>query len=250
MTATWPADWAAMVAGRGCSMCAKGRPDDDGFGVRIQAAKYSDAYLQRADMQRGYTLVIWRGRHVAEPTELEAPEAAGYWLEVLRVAEALQRYYHPLKMNYEVLGNALPHLHTHLVPRYLDDPALNCRFVKPEEGSGPSASERGHHQALTETTPPARWRVSTAASGDFRWQLTDGGADEPSVGNRRLGLGSGRQIRPPSEAPRRRHGRSLSNSPKLVGGLFDRKRPNLPSSSSMRSNGSTRGSTSLLSGGY
>lgn len=69
MTATWPADWDAMLAGRDCSMCAKGRPDDDGFGVRIQAAKYSDAYLQRADMQRGYTLVIWRGRHVAEPTE-------------------------------------------------------------------------------------------------------------------------------------------------------------------------------------
>ena len=53
MTATWPADWDAMLTGRGCSMCAKGRPEDDGFGVRIQAAKYSDAYLQRADMQRG-----------------------------------------------------------------------------------------------------------------------------------------------------------------------------------------------------
>ena len=25
--------------------------------------------------------------------------------------QALQRYYRPLKMNYEVLGNALPHLH-------------------------------------------------------------------------------------------------------------------------------------------
>jgi diadenosine tetraphosphate (Ap4A) HIT family hydrolase len=128
MTATWPADWDAMVAGRGCSMCAKGRPDDDGFGIRIQAARYSDAYLQRADMQRGYTLVIWRGRHVVEPTELEAAEAAEYWLEVLRVAEALQRYYRPLKMNYEVLGNALPHLHTHLIPRYLDDPAPGRPF--------------------------------------------------------------------------------------------------------------------------
>jgi diadenosine tetraphosphate (Ap4A) HIT family hydrolase len=55
-------------------------------------------------------------------------EAAGYWLEVLRVAEALQRHYRPLKMNYEVLGNALPHLHTHLVPRYLDDPAPGRPF--------------------------------------------------------------------------------------------------------------------------
>ncbi len=104
-------------------MCAAGRPDEDEYGVRISAGKYSDAYLQRAAVQRGYTVVIWRGRHVAEPTDLEPEEASGYWLEVLDVARALQHNYRPLKMNYETLGNSLPHLHTHLVPRYLDDPA-------------------------------------------------------------------------------------------------------------------------------
>jgi diadenosine tetraphosphate (Ap4A) HIT family hydrolase len=26
-------------------------------------------------------------------------------------------------MNYQLLGNSVPHLHVHLVPRYLDDPA-------------------------------------------------------------------------------------------------------------------------------
>ena len=78
--------------------------------------KYSDAYLQRADVQRGYTLVIWRGRHVNEPTELDEAEAAGYWAEVLAVARALITVYEPLKMNYETLGNSLPHLHTHLRP--------------------------------------------------------------------------------------------------------------------------------------
>ena len=40
--------------------------------------------------QRGYTVVIWRGRHVAEPTELEPEEVARYWLEVVRVAWALE----------------------------------------------------------------------------------------------------------------------------------------------------------------
>ena len=74
------------------------------------------------DVQRGYTLVIWRGRHVNEPTELDEAEAAGYWAEVLAVARALISVYEPLKMNYETLGNSLPHLHTHLVPRYTDDP--------------------------------------------------------------------------------------------------------------------------------
>jgi diadenosine tetraphosphate (Ap4A) HIT family hydrolase len=38
------------------------------------------------------------------------------------VARALIGLYRPLKMNYETLGNSLPHLHTHLVPRFRDDP--------------------------------------------------------------------------------------------------------------------------------
>jgi diadenosine tetraphosphate (Ap4A) HIT family hydrolase len=84
--------------------------------------------LQRADIQHGYTVVIWRGRHVTEPTELRDEEAGGYWLEVLRVARALIEYYQPLKMNYETLGNSLPHLHTHLVPRYQVDPAPGQPF--------------------------------------------------------------------------------------------------------------------------
>ena len=38
------------------------------------------------------------------------------------MARALITVYEPLKMNYETLGNSLPHLHTHLVPRYTEDP--------------------------------------------------------------------------------------------------------------------------------
>lgn len=84
---------------------------------------HSDAYLQRHGVVRGYSLVIWRGRHVAEPTELGWEEAAGYWREVLDVARALEEYYQPVKINLEMLGNTVPHLHTHVRPRYSDDPA-------------------------------------------------------------------------------------------------------------------------------
>jgi diadenosine tetraphosphate (Ap4A) HIT family hydrolase len=118
----WPRNWPELIRGIGCEMCQAGRPDADRYGIRILEGQYSDAYLQRADVQRGYTLVIWRGRHVTEPIELDEAEAAGYWAEVLAVARALIAVYKPLKMNYETLGNSLPHLHTHLVPRYAEDP--------------------------------------------------------------------------------------------------------------------------------
>jgi len=38
-------------------------------------------------------------------------------------AKAIEARFQPIKMNYLTLGNWVPHLHTHVVPRYLDDPA-------------------------------------------------------------------------------------------------------------------------------
>lgn len=129
----WSADWDERKRGKDCAMCAQGRTDDNGFGVRIFAGARSDSYLQRADVgQRGYTIVIWRGRHVADPTELIEDEASAYFSEVLRVARAVETLYRPIKMNVEMLGNSLPHLHTHLVPRYPDDgaPGWPARFMR------------------------------------------------------------------------------------------------------------------------
>jgi diadenosine tetraphosphate (Ap4A) HIT family hydrolase len=120
--ADWPADWAQLIRGIGCGMCGGGRPDADSYGICIQHGTVTDAYLQRKKIQRGYTVVIWRGRHVAEPTELNDAEASGYWAETLSVSRALLSFYRPLKLNYETLGNSLPHLHTHLIPRFREDP--------------------------------------------------------------------------------------------------------------------------------
>lgn len=118
-------------------MCADGRPDELPWGTRIFAGTVSDAYLQRAGIQRGYTIVIWRGRHVAEPTELTAEDAAAYWLEVVRVARALEAHLEPVKTNYNLLGNSLPHLHTHVLPRYADDPRPEWPFPFPETDPPP-----------------------------------------------------------------------------------------------------------------
>ncbi len=142
MSSQWPANWDELICGVGCEMCESVRSDDDEYGLRIQATDNTDAVLQRANVQRGYTLVIWRGRHVTEPTELTDEEATRYWLAVMTVARALIQYFQPLKMNYETLGNSLPHLHTHLLPRYIEDPAPGHPFpLLPLDGSEPLISE-------------------------------------------------------------------------------------------------------------
>jgi diadenosine tetraphosphate (Ap4A) HIT family hydrolase len=137
----WPPEFYELKRGEGCAMCAEGRPEESPWGARIFAGDVSDGYLQRRDVQRGYTIVIWRGRHVAEPTELQPGEAAAYWLELLHVGRALETYLEPVKLNYNLLGNSLPHLHTHVVPRYADDPRPGWPFPFPEDDPPPIAED-------------------------------------------------------------------------------------------------------------
>lgn len=104
-------------------MCAEVRTDESDVRLRIHATGLTDAYLMRKALVRGYVVVVWRGRHVVEPYQLGDDEAAGYQADVHRVARALDAHFRPVKINYQTLGNRVPHLHTHVTPRYRDDPA-------------------------------------------------------------------------------------------------------------------------------
>ncbi|MFD2081796.1 Diadenosine tetraphosphate (Ap4A) hydrolase [Actinopolymorpha cephalotaxi] len=119
----WASNWDERVAGTACELCDEGRPEETKTGTRILASAVADTYLMRRALVRGYAVVVWRGRHVVEPTELSPSEAAQYGRDVLRVGHAIQRCFRPLKLNYLTMGNWTPHLHTHVTARYIDDPA-------------------------------------------------------------------------------------------------------------------------------
>lgn len=119
---TWPDDWEDRRRGLNCVACMEGRPDQIPNGQRVHAGRLTDAYLNRDLAASGYTLVFWRGRHVADLTDLSEEELCGYAGEVRLIARAIEVAYQPAKINYLTLGNSLPHLHTHIVPRYVDDP--------------------------------------------------------------------------------------------------------------------------------
>lgn len=138
----WPDQFYAWRRGDGCPACAEGRPERTDHGVRFFSGSVCDAYLMRADIQRGLSVVVWRGRHVVEPTELTDEEAATYGREVLVVGRALEQAFSPIKLNYTLLGNTLPHLHTHIVPRYADDPRPGWPFPFPDPDPGPMEEER------------------------------------------------------------------------------------------------------------
>jgi diadenosine tetraphosphate (Ap4A) HIT family hydrolase len=134
----WPDNFDALRRGDGCPMCGRSE-DETPHGVRVFAGAWADGYLGRYPVRRGYAYVIWKGRHVAEPWELSAEESAGFWSEVGRVARAVEDRYQPAKMNWLSLGNGVPHLHVHLVPRPHDDPRAGW----------PLESEAFHVEATT-----------------------------------------------------------------------------------------------------
>lgn len=54
--------------------------------------------------------------------------------DLQRVAAAIQEITRAVKMNYEIHGNSIPHLHVHLFPRYKGDPfedgPINPRLIR------------------------------------------------------------------------------------------------------------------------
>jgi diadenosine tetraphosphate (Ap4A) HIT family hydrolase len=70
---------------------------------------------------RGYALVLLKA-HVREPFDLPADLQCAHFQEVMRAAKALNNTFHPRKMNLSCYGNAEPHVHWHLFPRYENDP--------------------------------------------------------------------------------------------------------------------------------
>jgi len=104
-------------------MCANLGKAETEHGIRVLDGSFADVYLQKRAPQRGYAIGIWKRGHVAEPTDLAPAERDGYFAEVLAVGAALSRLTQAAKMNYEVLGNSVPHLHTHVFSRFVDDPA-------------------------------------------------------------------------------------------------------------------------------
>ena len=69
----------------------------------------------------GFCRVIWNA-HVKEMTDLSKEERDRFMRVVFGTEAALRELLRPDKVNLASLGNVTPHLHWHVIPRFLDDP--------------------------------------------------------------------------------------------------------------------------------
>lgn len=101
-----------------CPKCQGHWPDER---YRIAELATSVAYLNEDQYFTGWTVLVL-AHHATELWELPAAERAQLIEDVTRVSRALADEFAPVKMNYELLGNQVAHIHWHLVPRLAGDP--------------------------------------------------------------------------------------------------------------------------------
>jgi diadenosine tetraphosphate (Ap4A) HIT family hydrolase len=99
-----------------CPICVRGEPLDI-------VAEFDTTWVTAGPEAPlpGYACLVSK-RHVVEPFELSRAEAAAFWRDAMTVARVLSDLHAPTKMNYEIHGNTIPHLHMHLYPRFAGDP--------------------------------------------------------------------------------------------------------------------------------
>jgi diadenosine tetraphosphate (Ap4A) HIT family hydrolase len=113
--------WERSVRGIGCPMDAP-RPDSNEHWDLIAKLSVSSLYLSKDQTYRGRCVLIFDLRHAARPDELSAQEWTAFCADLHAGQGAVMRVLRPDHVNVESLGNVVPHLHWHILPRTFGDP--------------------------------------------------------------------------------------------------------------------------------
>lgn len=119
--------WSALCSGATCPICRQGEPLD--VVAKLEA---SWATMQEAAPVVGYVCLVSQ-THAVELHDLSDADASAFMRDARKLSAAVASATGALKMNYEIHGNTLPHLHMHFFPRYRGDQfegqPINPRFV-------------------------------------------------------------------------------------------------------------------------
>jgi diadenosine tetraphosphate (Ap4A) HIT family hydrolase len=107
--------WAALCSGAACPICAQPEPLDV-----VAKLEVSWVTMQEAAPVPGYVCLVSQA-HAVELHDLSAATAAAFMRDAQRVSKALAAATGAVKLNYEIHGNSIPHLHLHFFPRYRGD---------------------------------------------------------------------------------------------------------------------------------
>jgi diadenosine tetraphosphate (Ap4A) HIT family hydrolase len=132
-----PEQWLYLAQKENCPYCRK--EDDPMQSSTLKLFKYAEMCAHPLVCLKGTCYLISK-EHYVELFELPDDVLLGLMKEVQVAAQVLKMVTGAFKINYEIHGNTVPHLHLHLFPRYLDDPfagvSIDNARIKPSVYKG------------------------------------------------------------------------------------------------------------------
>ncbi len=113
--------WERLVRGTDCPFDAP-RSSANGHWDLVARLEASSLYLAANQAYRGQCLLILDIRHATRPDELSRVEWGSFCADLHAAEAAIANAVRPDHVNVAALGNVIPHLHWHIIPRYRDDP--------------------------------------------------------------------------------------------------------------------------------
>ena len=92
------------------------------------------------------TCYVMSKRHAVELYDLSDDDAFAFLKDVMVTARALKEVTDAAKINYEIHGNTVPHLHLHLFPRYFVGDRFSDSVVDPRQTDPPIYSGNEFHE--------------------------------------------------------------------------------------------------------
>jgi diadenosine tetraphosphate (Ap4A) HIT family hydrolase len=123
--------WEQLAQGEHCPFDAPRAASTDAWEL-VASLEVSTLYLAKNQTYRGHCILILDVRHATRPDQLSAAEWASFCADLHRAETAVVRAVQPDHINIASLGNVMPHLHWHIIPRYRADPRWGAP-IWPEE---------------------------------------------------------------------------------------------------------------------
>jgi len=137
----------------GCELC-----ESPGGEVLHQGTQFH-VVLVDDDNYPGFCRVIWRA-HVKEVTDLNELDRMLLMDVLWQVEHVIREVMQPEKINLASLGNMVPHLHWHVIPRYADD----AHFPAPVWAEAKRQPTAVSLQARSERLPALRMKMQQRLS--------------------------------------------------------------------------------------
>ena len=115
-----------------CLYC-KNKAVLDQLMIKIADLEVSTLYLFREQTHPGRCVVAYKD-HAGGQTDIPEADWLRFMLDTRRAAMAIEKAFHPAKMNFGAYSDTLAHPHWHLVPKYKDGPEWGGTFaMNPKE---------------------------------------------------------------------------------------------------------------------